>query len=190
MSETLKALTKAFIGESQARNRYTFYASKARQEGFLQISDIFTLTANQEKEHSSQLFKMIQQIKGDETKIEVPAEALFAVGDTKENLKAAIEGENYEKSVMYPNFAKIARDEGFEEIATKLELIAVAENHHSERYSKLLKNVQNGTVFKRDTEVMWVCAECGYVHYGKEAPKECPCCGHPQGYYSVMCEEY
>ncbi len=190
MSETLKVLTQAFIGESQARNRYTFYASIAKKEGYMQIYDIFTLTANQEKEHASWLFKMIQDVKGDSSKLEVNAEAPFVLGDTKENLKAAIEGEVYERDTMYPDFAKVARDEGHEEIAKRLELIAVAENHHAERYEKLLKVLEDGSIFKKDEEVAWTCAECGYVHYGKEAPEECPCCKHPKAYYSLMCEEF
>lgn len=190
MSKTLEVLTKAFIGESQARNRYTFYASIAKKEGYMQIFDIFTLTANQEKEHANWLFKMIQDIKGDTNALEVNADAPLTLGDTKENLKAAIEGEVYERDIMYPDFAKIARDEGHEDIAKRLELIAVAEDHHAERYGKLLKVLEDGSIFKKDEEVVWTCAECGYVHHGKEAPEVCPCCEHPRAYYSLMCEEF
>lgn len=190
MGKTLEVLTKAFIGESQARNRYTFYASIAKKEGYMNIYDIFTLTANQEKEHASWLFKTIQDIKGDSKSLEVLGESPFTLGDTKDNLKAAIDGEVYERDTMYPEFAKIARDEGYNDIARRLELIAVAENHHAERYQKLLKVLEDGSIFKKEEEVAWTCAECGYVHYGKEAPEVCPCCSHPRSYYSVVCEEF
>ncbi|MBP5204096.1 rubrerythrin family protein [bacterium] len=190
MSKTLEVLTKAFIGESQARNKYTFYASIAKKEGLIQIADVFTVTANQEKEHASQLFKMIQSLKGDANSIEVGSEVSFTLGDTKENLKAAMDGEAFEKDSMYPEFAKIAEEEGHADIAAKLKCIAVAENHHYERFAKLLKVLEDGSIFRKDKQVVWVCAECGYVYIGEEAPKVCPCCGHPQGYYYLMNEEY
>ena len=190
MSETLKILTQAFIGESQARNRYTFYSKIAKKEGFVQISEIFALTAEQEKEHASWEFRLIQNLKEKENEIEVSAVAPLVLGNTKENLVSAIEGELYETNTMYPDFAKIAREEGHEDIAKRLEAIAIAEKHHAERYEKLLKVLEDGTVFKKDKPVVWVCAECGYVHTGKEAPEECPSCSHPQAYYHVINENY
>jgi len=190
MSKTLENLTKAFIGESQARNRYTFYSSIARKEGYIQISQIFEMTANQEREHASWLMKMIQTIKEDMGSLKVEAEAPFTLGDTKENLKAAIEGEMYENKEMYPEFARVAREEGYEDIAKRLESIAIAEGHHAERYTKLHTVLTDGTIFKKDTEVIWICSECGYVHVGKEAPELCPSCGHAKGFYYLMNEEF
>jgi rubrerythrin len=190
MSETLKVLTQAFIGESQARNRYTFYSSIAKKEGYIQISQIFAMTAEQEKEHGSWEFKLIQNLKEKKNEIEVPASASLVLGSTKENLANAIEGELYETNTMYPDFAKIAREEGYEDIAKRLEAIAIAEKHHAQRYQKLLKLLEDGTVFKRGEEYIWICAECGYVHIGKEPPQLCPSCSHPQGYYYISNEEY
>lgn len=190
MSKTLENLTKAFIGESQARNRYTFYSSIARKEGYIQISQIFEMTATQEKEHANWLMKMIQDLKGDSESLKVEAEAGFTLGDTKTNLQAAINGELYENKEMYPEFAKVAREEGFEEIAKRLESIAIAEGHHAERYTKLYTVLTDGTIFKKDTEVIWICSECGYVYVGKEPPEKCPSCGHDKGYYYLMNEEY
>ena len=188
--KTLENLTKAFIGESQARNRYTFYAKIAKKEGYEQIAEIFRITADNEKEHAETLFKLIQEIKGNTKEINVEAGAPLTLGTTAENLKAAIEGEHYEYTEMYPEFAEIAEKEGFPEIAKRLRAIAGAEKHHEERYKKLLKEVEAGTVFKKDKEVYWVCMECGYVHYGKEPPEECPSCKHPKSYFMVKCEEY
>ncbi len=194
MKETIKNLTKAFIGESQARNRYTFYAKIAKKEGFEQIGEIFLLTAEQEKEHAKRLFEHIQELKeklnGNLDEIQVEASAPTVYGSTVENLKAAIAGENYEYTQMYPEFAETADKEGLPEIAKRLRAIAVAEKHHEERYKKVLKEVETGTVFKKGKEVWWVCRECGYVHFGKEAPKECPSCDHPQSFYQIKCEEY
>jgi len=194
MKETIKNLTKAFIGESQARNRYTFYAKIAKKEGFEQIREIFLLTAEQEKEHAKRLFEHIQELKEKSSEkldeIQVEASVPTTYGSTAENLKAAVAGENYEYTKMYPEFAKTADKEGLSEIAKRLRAIAVAEKHHEERYKKLLKEVEAGTVFKKDKEVWWVCRECGYVHFGKEAPKECPSCDHPQSFYEIKCEEY
>lgn len=190
MKETLKVLTQAFIGESQARNRYTFYSSIAKKEGYVQISQIFEMTATQEKEHASWLLKMIQEVKGELGNLEVEAKTDFTLGDTKLNLKAAIEGEVYENKIMYPDFAKIALDDGFEQISKRLENIAVAEGHHAQRYEKLLTVLEDGSIFKKDKPVVWVCAECGYIYIGEEAPAICPACSHPQGYYYLMNEEY
>ena len=194
MKETIKNLAKAFIGESQARNRYTFYAKIAKKEGFEQIREIFILTAEQEKEHAKRLFEHIQELKeklGEKLdEIQVETSTPIAYGNTAENLKTAATGENYEYTQMYPEFAKTAEKEGLPEIAKRLRAIAIAEKHHEERYLKALKEVETGTVFKKDKEVWWVCRECGYVHFGKEAPKECPSCDHPQSFYQIKCEEY
>ena len=194
MKNTIENLIKAFIGESQARNRYTFYAKVAKREGYEQIAEIFLLTAENEKEHANTLFKFIQELKKEsnerlnEIKVEVVAPT--TLGNTIENLKAAIAGENYENTKMYPEFANIAEQEGFPEITTRLRAIAKAEKHHEERFRKLLKEVETGTVFKKDKEIHWVCRECGYIHYGRELPEVCPSCGHSKNYFQIKCEEY
>ncbi|MEM1569217.1 MAG: rubrerythrin family protein [Candidatus Bathyarchaeia archaeon] len=194
MQETIKNLAKAFIGESQARNRYTFYAKTARREGFEQIAEIFLTTAENEREHASVLFKLINELirKSGEKLEEVKVEAVAptTLGSTAENLKAAIAGENYEHTKMYPEFAETAEKEGLREIAVRLRAIAVAEKHHEERFRKLLKEVEGGTVFKKDKAVWWVCRECGYVHLGREPPERCPSCDHEKSFYQVKCEEY
>lgn len=194
MKKTIHNLANAFIGESQARNRYTFYAKVAKKEGFEQIAGIFRETADQEKEHASQLFKLIQELKKESSEdlsvLTVEAEAPTTIGTTVENLKAAIAGENYEHTSMYPEFASKAKEEGLPAIEARFKSIAIAEAHHEERYAKLLKEVEAGTIFKKDKEVTWVCRECGYVHIGKEAPIECPACKHAQAYYQVQCEIY
>ena len=194
LNETIKNLVKAFIGESQARNRYSFYASVAKKEGFEQIAEIFRITAENEKEHASTLFKLINELKkekGEELdEIKVEAVAPTVLGDTAQNLKAAIAGENREHTKMYPEFADVAEREGYPEIAARLRAIAKAEEHHEERYRKLLREVEAGTVFKKDRDVWWVCRECGYIHYGKEPPERCPSCNHPRSYFQLKCEEY
>ena len=194
MKKTIENLAKAFIGESQARNRYTFYSKVAKKEGYEQIAEIFLITAENEREHASWLFKLINELKQksgedfSEIKVETVAPTVF--GTTAENLKAAIAGENYEYTQMYPEFADIAEKEGFPEIAKRLRVIAKAEEHHEERYKKIVKEVEAGTVFKKEREVWWVCRECGYVHFGKEPPEECPSCGHPRSFYQLKSEEY
>lgn len=194
MEKTIENLTKAFIGESQARNRYTFYAKVAKKEGFEQIAEIFLITAENEKEHAKWLFRLINQLKEkskenlDEIIVEAAAPTILS--DTAGNLKAAIAGENYEHTKMYPEFADVAEKEGFPKIAKRLKAIAIAEKHHEERYQKLLEEVEAGTVFKKEKEVWWVCMECGYVHFGKEPPEECPSCSHPRSFYQIKCEEY
>lgn len=188
--ETLQNLVKAFIGESQARNRYTFYSKIAKKEGYEQIAEIFLITAENEREHASWLFKLINELKKSDEEIKVEVSAPTVLGNTEENLKAAIAGENYENTKMYPEFAKVAEKEGFPEIAKRLRAIGVAEKHHEERFRKLLKEVENKTVFKKEKEVWWVCRECGYVHYGKEPPEVCPSCNHTKSFYQVKCEEY
>jgi len=190
MTQTLQNLVKAFIGESQARNRYTFYARVAQKEGYEQIAEIFQLTADQEKIHAKRLFEHIQELKKDTAEIKVEASAPLTYGTTIENLKAAIAGEHYETSEMYPEFAKIAEAEGLTDLANRLKAIAKAEAHHEERYKKLLQELAGGTIFKKEREVEWVCRECGYVHTGTTPPDKCPSCDHPQAFYQVKCENY
>ena len=195
MQETIKNLTKAFIGESQARNRYTMYSKIAKKEGYEQISAIFAETADQEAEHAKWLFRLINQLKKDageqefET-IAVEAEAPTALGTTAENLQAAIDGENYEHTSMYPEFADTADKENLPEIAARLRAIAKAEDHHEDRYKRLLETLKNETTFNKEEETEWVCRKCGYIHKGTSAPEKCPACGHPQAYYQARCEQY
>ncbi len=189
-NKTTKNLAKAFIGESQARNRYTFYASVAKKEGYEKIAEIFNITADQEKQHAKWLMRHLQELKGDMNEVEVEAAAPLVFGSTEENLKAAIEGENYEHSDMYPEFAKVAEEEGYKEIADRLRAIAKAEEHHEERYSKLLEKLRENSLFKKEKEVWWVCRECGYHLLSEEPPEKCPSCDHPKGFYELKCEEY
>lgn len=192
MKQTFLNLGAAFVGESMARNRYTMYNKVARTEGYEQIAGIFAETAEQEREHASVLFRFLQDIKaenGGELKlanVDVP----LGFGTTAENLQAAIDGEHYETTTMYPGFADVAEQEGYAEIAQRLRAIAVAEAHHEERYRKLLREVENHSVFKKDHKIVWVCRECGYVHEGLEAPDICPACHHAQSFYQVKAEEY
>jgi rubrerythrin len=194
MRSTIESLTKAFIGESQARNRYTFSAKVAQKEGFEQIAEIFLITADNEREHAKWLFRLINNLKQkgngeyDEIKVEAAAPTVF--GSTAENLQAAATGEKYEYSQMYPDFAAVAEREGFPEIAGRLRAIAVAEQHHEERYLKLLNEVKAGTAFKKGKKVSWVCRKCGYVHEGTEPPDQCPSCNHEKNYFEVRCEQY
>jgi len=194
MEKTLENLAKAFIGESQARNRYTFYAKVATKEGFEQIAGIFLMTAENEREHAKWLFRMIdelrQKIPENPDEIVVEAAAPLTFGTTAENLAAAIAGENYETTTMYPEFADVAEAEGLDEIAHRLRMIAVAEAHHEERYRKLLSIVERGTAFEKEKTVIWVCRKCGYLHEGREPPVECPSCDHPREYFEIKCEEY
>ncbi|HNR44104.1 MAG TPA: rubrerythrin family protein [Methanofastidiosum sp.] len=193
MSKTLENLTKAFIGESMARNRYTLYAKIASKEGYDKISEIFLLTADNEREHAKWLFRMINDIKkkeGSPTEIKVEAEAPLILSNTIENIKGAIAGEHYEYSSMYPEFADTAEKEGFKDVATRLRAIAVAEKHHEGRYKKLLKELQEGTFFKKKEKVVWVCRKCGYIHEGTEPPEECPSCNHEKAYFERQCEVY
>lgn len=183
---TEKNLLAAFAGESQARNRYTYWASQAKKEGYEQISGIFLDTAENEKEHAKKEFKFLE---GGEVEIHAGFPA-GVIGTTEENLKAAAGGENYEWTKMYPEFAKVAREEGFEEIARAFESIAVAEKGHETRYLTLLKNIQERKVFKREKDVKWRCRNCGYIHEGVEPPKECPACAHPAAFYELLCENY
>lgn len=185
-TRTEKNLLTAFAGESQARNRYTYFASKAKKEGYVQISDIFTETANHEKEHAKRLFKFLQ---GGDVEI-LAAFPAGVIGTTLENLKAAAAGEHHECVEMYPEFAKIARKEGFNDIADVLEAIAVAEKYHEKRYLDLVANIEAARVFKRDEKVTWRCRNCGYLHEGDEAPKTCPACAHGQAHFELLGENY
>lgn len=185
-SKTEKNLLKAFAGESQARNRYTFFASAARKEGYIQIQRIFEETAANEKEHAEIFFKHLEG-----GMVEITAEyPAGVIGATAENLLEAAEGEKLEWGTLYPEFEKIAREEGFHDVAESFEEIAEVEEEHEKRYRKLLANVKNGTVFKRDEEVEWHCLNCGYIHHGKEAPEECPACKHSREYYELHIPNY
>ena len=185
-SQTEKNLLTAFAGESQARNRYTYFASQAKKEGLVQIAFIFEETADQEKEHAKRLFKLLE---GGEVEVKAAFPA-GVIGSTVANLKASAAGENHEHTEMYPGFAAIAREEGFEAIAVVFEAIAVAEKQHEKRYNDLMANIEADRVFKRDTEVVWRCRNCGYIHTGKEAPEKCPACAHPQAYFELLGENY
>jgi len=185
-SKTEKNLLTAFAGESQARNRYTYFASAARKEGYEQIGLIFEETAAQEKEHAKRFFKFLEggmvEISGS-----FPA---GVIGKAADNLKAAAAGENYEWGTMYPDFAEVADKEGLKDVARAFRAIAMAEKQHARRYEGLLANVEKGTVFKKKDKVKWRCLNCGYVHEGAEAPKLCPACEHPQAYYELLGENW
>lgn len=173
-TKTEKNLMEAFAGESQARNKYTYFASKAKKDGYVQIAKIFEETAENEKEHAKMWFKLLNG----------------GIGTTAENLKAAAEGENFEWTDMYATFAKEAREEGFDDIAALFEGVAAIEKEHEERYRKLLSNVENGLVFSKDGDVIWQCSNCGHICVGKKAPEVCPVCNHPQSYFQVKAENY
>ncbi|HNY26837.1 MAG TPA: rubrerythrin family protein [Candidatus Sumerlaeota bacterium] len=185
-SKTEKHLMMAFAGESQARNRYDYFAGKAKKDGFIQIADIFTETALQEKEHAKRFFKFLE---GGMLEIQASFPA-GVIGTTAENLKAAAAGEYEEWTDLYPNFAKVAREEGFEDVARVFEAVIVAEKQHEHRYLGLLKNVEAGTVFKKDKSVKWRCRNCGYIHEGAEAPRACVACAHPQAHFELLAENW
>lgn len=185
-TQTEKNILTAFAGESQARNRYTYFASQAKKDGYVQISEIFTETANQEKEHAKRLFKLLQ---GGEVEIAAAFPA-GVIGTTLDNLKEAAAGENYEYTDMYPGFAKTAEKEGFQEIADIFKAIAVAEKQHEKRYLALAANVASGSVFKKKNSVVWRCRNCGYLHEGDSAPEECPACAHPQAHFELLGENW
>ncbi|CCO22925.1 rubrerythrin [Maridesulfovibrio hydrothermalis] len=185
-SRTEKNILTAFAGESQARNRYTYFASQAKKEGFVQISKVFEETANQEKEHAKRLFKLLE---GGEVEVSASFPA-GVVGTTVENLMAAAGGEREEWEHMYPGFAKIAEEEGFTSIAAIFRAIAVAEEFHEKRYLALAKNIEDGKVFKKDTPVMWQCQNCGYIHQNDTALKQCPACAHAQAHFQLVCENW
>ena len=173
-SKTEKNLMAAFAGESQARNKYTYYASKAKKDGYVQIASIFEETANNEKEHAKMWFKLLNG----------------GIGSTLDNLKDAAGGENYEWTDMYPTFAKEAREEGFDHIADLFEAVAAVEKEHEERYKKLVANIEGGLVFSKDGDVIWQCTNCGHIVIGKKAPEVCPVCAHPQAYFQIKAENY
>ena len=185
-TKTEKNLLTAFAGESQARNRYSYFASAARKEGFVQISDVFEETANQEREHAKRFFKFLE---GGDVEIQAAFPA-GVIGSTAENLKAAAAGEHHEWESMYPEFAATAREEGFDAVANVFEAVSVAEKQHEKRYLGLLANVEAGTVFKKDKKVVWRCRNCGYLHEGPEAPKACPACAHPQAHFELLAENW
>ncbi len=184
-SQTEKNLLGAFAGESQARNRYTFFAKKAKEDGFVQIAHIFEETAQQESAHAKRFFKLL---KGGEVEITAKFPA-GTIGTTAENLRASAGGEHHEWEVLYPSFAKTAREEGFVSAGEAFDAISVAEKYHERRYLSLLGHVEAGTVFKRDKKVTWRCRKCGYTHEGTEAPKVCVGCAHPQAWFEVLVEE-
>ena len=185
-TQTEKNLLAAFAGESQARNRYTYFASQAKKEGLMQISQIFEETANQEKEHAKRFFKFLQ---GGEVEVQAAFPA-GVVGSTSDNLKAAAEGENYEWTDMYPSFAAKAREEGFTEVAAVFEAVMVAEKQHEKRYNELRANIEANRVFKRDESVTWRCINCGYLFEGQTPPQKCPACAHPQSYFELLGENW
>ena len=185
-TETEKNLMKAFAGESQARNRYTYFASKAKKEGLVQMADIFLETAAQEKEHAKRFFKFLE---GGEVEITATFPA-GVVGTTAENLEAAADGEHEEWTELYPAFAATAREEGFTAVATVFEKISIAEKQHEKRYRDLLKNLNEGKVFKKDGKVIWRCRNCGFIHEAEEAPNMCPACAHPQAHFEVLGENW
>lgn len=185
-TRTEKNILTAFAGESQARNRYTFYAKQAKKEGFEQIAAIFEETANHEREHAKRLFKMLE---GGEVEITAAFPA-GRIGTTAENLKESAGGENHEHASMYPEFAETAQEEGFHKLAEVFKAIAVAENRHEERFLQLLKNIENDRVFKREAGSMWTCRNCGYRHEGGTAPDTCPACSHPQAYFELIADNY
>lgn len=191
-TKTAVNLLKAFAGESQARNRYTFYASVADKEGYKQIRNIFYETADHEKEHGKRFYKYLLEGLADElpTTIEITADFPIAQGNTLENLKAAAAGENEEWSDLYPSFADVADEEGFPEIAATFRSVCVSEKMHEERYKKLAENIENGLVFKKDGKVTWKCGNCGYIHEGDEAPEVCPACVHAQAHFELFVEAY
>jgi rubrerythrin len=185
-TKTEKNILTAFCGESQARNRYTYYVSKAKKEGFVQAAWVFEETANQEKEHAKRLFKLLE---GGDVEIAAAFPA-GVVGSTSENLAAAAAGEHFEWTVMYPEFAVTAREEGFDKIAAIFEAIAVAEKQHEKRYLGLKKNIDDGKVFKKDSSVVWRCMNCGYIYEGTSAPETCPACAHPQAHFELLGENW
>jgi len=185
-SQTEKNLMTAFAGESQARMRYTYFASKAKEEGFIQISLVFEETANQEKEHAKRMFKFLE---GGEVGISAAFPA-GVIGSTRDNLLAAAAGENHEWKTMYPEIAKTARAEGFDAVGAVFDAIIVAEKQHAKRYEKLAANIDSSKVFKADKSVVWRCQNCGYLFEGPEAPKACPACAHPQGYFELLGENW
>jgi rubrerythrin len=195
MTQTIQNLAAAFIGESQARNRYTYYAKQAKKDGYVQLASIFEETANHEKQHAKWFLRMLQQVMkkvgetADDVKVEM-ATCVTTFADTESNLGSAIQGEHHEWTEMYKEFADTAEKEGFPDIATRIRAIMVSEKHHEERYQKYLDQIKGKTIFKKESTIFWVCAECGYVHEGEEPPDICPSCSHPKAYFYKQCEDY
>jgi len=190
-NKTIENLATAYVGESLARNRYTCFAKIAKKEGYEKIAEIFLLTAENEREHAKWLYYMLSELmkkEGVGGPIKIEVEVPVVLGNTAENLKAAIEGENFENTEMYPEYAKIAEEEGYKDIAERLRAIGVAEKHHEERYKKILENLDS--FYKKDEPVEWVCMKCGYLHVGEEPPEVCPSCSHPRKYFELKCEKY
>ena len=185
-TKTEQNLLKSFAGESQARNRYTFFASQARKDGFEQIAAFFEETAAQEKEHAKLFFKFLE---GGMVEITASYPA-GVISSTAANLLASAEGEHEEWDLLYPEFASVAEEEGFTEIATAFKLVSTVEKRHEERYRKLLQNIENDDVFKRSDKMVWACRNCGFIHYGEKAPDTCPCCHHPQAYFELKADNY
>jgi rubrerythrin len=185
-TQTEKNILTAFAGESQARNRYTYFASQAKKDGYVQMQAIFQETADQEKEHAKRLFKLLE---GGEAEV-VASFPAGVIGTTEENLEEAAAGEKYEHSIMYPGFAKVAREEGFDVIADIFMAIAIAEKQHEKRYLTLRANIKNNRVFKREQQTTWRCRNCGYLHEGTEAPEECPACAHKQAHFELLAENW
>ncbi len=184
MLKTLNNLIKAYVGETLARNKYTLFSKIAKKEGFEYISKIFLITAENELEHAKWFLKMAESLNKDKIDININLSFSLKTKNTLEALKEAIEGEKFEYTNLYPKFAQIAREEGFEEIAKRIDAIAFAENHHKERFEKLYDLLKENKFFKRDKKIKWVCLKCGYVHESEEAPQVCPSCSHPQGYFA------
>lgn len=195
MVETIKNLATAFIGESMARNRYTYFAATAKKEGYEQLAAVFIETAEQESQHAKWLLRMINSIQKLKN---INQDEIIAEGNvmpvvfnsTAENLKAAIAGENHEYTKMYPEFADVAEKEGYPDIAERIRAIAIAEKHHEDRYKKFLKEIEAGTLLKKSKKTVWICRKCGYLHEGTEPPENCPACNHPPGYYQIQDENY
>jgi len=185
-TKTEQNLLKSFAGESQARNRYTFFASKAKKDGYEQIANFFEETAAQEKEHAKLFFKFLE---GGMVEITASFPA-GVIGSTAENLFAAAEGEHEEWNLLYPEFARIAEEEGFPEVATAFNLVSTVEKRHEERYRKLLQNIEKDEVFKRSNKAVWACRNCGFLYYGEKSPESCPCCHHPQAYFELKADNY
>lgn len=188
-TKTAENLMKAFAGESQARNRYTYYASVAKKEGYVQIANLFMETAENEKEHAKRFLKFVVESLNGEM-VEITASYPASLGDTKSNLLSAANGENEEWTELYPKFAQIAEEEGFDAVAVAFKKIAEVEKHHEARYRELLSNIEKDNIFKKDTVVQWKCNNCGYIHEGESAPQSCPACLHPQGYFEMFVKTY
>lgn len=193
MKKTIHNLIASYIGECQARARYEYYAKIAKKEGFVKIQEIFQTTANQEKSHAKRFFNHVQDLKkelNDASPIQIEIEPELKLGDTITNLETSIFGETHEETEMYPEFAKIAEEEGLPEIATRFRMIAIAEKHHKERFQAILDELKNNSFHKKETKVYWACLECGYIYEGTEPPQECPSCDHPKAHYELLSEKF